>query len=61
MKNENTPNAPPGDAKPPEEKEPKVYRYRCVEKCTWGGQLRKVGDEITVNEKAGIPHFEPIA
>jgi hypothetical protein len=46
---------PPADNKPPVEG--KVYRYRCVEACTFLKRYRKAGDIVELSEKREVPHF----
>jgi hypothetical protein len=56
---------PPPEAKPPEGPaggggKPPVYRYRCVQACTFQKRYRKEGDIIELPEKRDIPRFELI-
>jgi len=50
-----------GQSKPEENKSEetkKVFRYRCIEECTFQKKFRRPGDIVFLPEKKNVPHFE---
>jgi hypothetical protein len=51
---------PPAGSNPPDGPVT-VYRYRCVEACTFQKRYRNVGDMVELSEKRDtLPHFVPV-
>jgi hypothetical protein len=46
------------DGKNPGTVKQKTFTYRCIEKCTYGGKLVRVGETIILDEKKDVPYFE---